>query len=79
MRKTSTSDRKRSINSLIDNQRDAAKEEQELEYCLGVVACVIKYHGECYWPVYELFEEELEKLRSRRRRLNKTLGNVMAR
>jgi len=79
MRKTSTSDGKRSVNPSIDNQRTSAKEEQELEYCLGVVACVIKYHGECYWPVYELFEEELEKLRSRRRRLNKTLGNIMAR
>ena len=79
MRKTSTSDQKRSINPSIDNQRDAAKEEQELEYCLRVVAWVIKYHGECYWPTYELFEEELDKLRSRRRRLNKTLGNIMAR
>jgi len=38
MRKTSTSDGKRSVNPSIDNQRTSAKEEQELEYCLGVVA-----------------------------------------
>ena len=50
--------------------------ERELEDCLAVVACVINHHGEDYWPVYKLFEEELERLRSRRRRLNKTLSHL---
>ena len=50
--------------------------EQELENCLAVVACVIDHHGEDYWPVYKLFEEELERLQSRRRRLNKTLSHL---
>jgi NTP pyrophosphatase (non-canonical NTP hydrolase) len=50
--------------------------ERELEDCLAVVACVIDHHGEDYWPVYKLFEEELERLRSRRRRLNKTLSHI---
>ena len=50
--------------------------ERELEDCLAVVACVIDHHGDNYWPVYKLFEEELERLRSRRRRLNKTLSHI---
>jgi len=50
--------------------------ERELEDCLAVVACVINHHGEDYWPVYKLFEEELERLRSRRKRLNKTLSHI---
>lgn len=50
--------------------------EQELEDCLTVVACVIDHHGEEYWPVYKLFEEELERLRSRRKRLNNTLSHL---
>ena len=32
--------------------------------------------SEDYWPVYKLFEEELERLRSRRKRLNKTLSHI---
>ena len=50
--------------------------EQELEDCLSVVAYVISHHGEDYWPVYKLFEEELERLRSRRSRLQKTLSHI---
>lgn len=60
-------------NLIMSNQQI---QERELEDCLAVVACVINHHGEDYWPVYKLFEEELERLRSRRTRLNKTLSHI---
>jgi hypothetical protein len=79
MSKTLPSDNELRVCHSIKRREGWKAEERELEFCLEVVACVIDHHGENYWPVYELFEEELEKLRSRREKLNKTLKNIMLR
>ena len=49
----------------------------ELERSLSVLADVIEHHGDAYWPLYEMLDEELTRVLkrnrsfARRRRLSK--------
>ena len=65
------------LKTLKEEQRFSVK-EQELEDCLAVVACVIDQHGEDDWLIYKLYEEELDRLRSYKRKSNKALSCIFS-
>jgi len=48
--------------------------EREIELALHSVAQLVSSHGDKYWPIFERLENELEKRRSRSRRLTNALG-----
>lgn len=45
--------------------------EKRLEHQLVIVADAINYHGEMYWPVFETLDEELSRVKKRRKKLSK--------
>lgn len=55
---------------------NSTKMENELEHCLSVIACVITHHGDEFWPLYMLIEEELEAIRMQRKRLTTSLNRI---
>jgi len=49
--------------------------EKRLEDNLTVIADVILHHGDIYWPIYDRLENELDLVKSRRRKLLKRYSN----
>lgn len=47
--------------------------EREIEAALHSVAQLVSSYGDKYWPIFERLEKELEKRRSRSRRLTNAL------
>lgn len=45
--------------------------DQEIEDGLAMVACLIEWYGDVYWPIFDRLESELELRRLRKERLLK--------
>jgi len=45
--------------------------DKEIEDGLALLACLIDWYGDVYWPVFERLEAELARRRLRAERLNK--------
>lgn len=50
---------------------DLTQREKRLKHQLVIVADAINYHGDIYWPVFETLDEELSRVRKRRKKLSK--------
>lgn len=54
--------------------RNTQYSQAHLEENLMIVALAIKYHGDAYWPLYHLIEDELEKLKSHALKLENSMA-----
>lgn len=54
------------------------RSEKEIEEALDLVARLIDWYGDVYWPVFDRLEAELEARTSRTRRLQSRLRNLQS-
>jgi len=54
---------------------DLKQREKILERQLMIVADAINHHGDMYWPVFDTLDEELNKVKRRRKKLSKRFKN----
>ena len=47
--------------------------DQDIEVALRSVAQLVNAYGDKYWPIFERLEDELDKRRSKSKRLSKVL------
>ena len=50
--------------------------DKEIEVALHSVAQLVNVYGEKYWPIFDRLEEELDKRRSKSKRLAEALLNM---
>lgn len=60
----------------IPGMSNFTQRETELENSLSVIAYVIAHHGNGFWPVYTLVENELELLRERQNKISASLSKL---